>query len=84
MFHTVEAVKALPDFHLNVLFRNGEEKVYDTRLLIEKHEPFQSFKLTCGLFEQVKIDSGGYGVYWNDEIDIGCNELYVNGKQADD
>jgi hypothetical protein len=52
----------------------------NTRLLFEKHEPFQSFKLTHGLFEQVKVDGGGYGVYWNDEIDIGCNELYVNGK----
>jgi len=79
MFHTVESVKALPDFNLLVLFRTGEKKIYDTRLLIEKYEPFQSFRLTHGLFEQVRIDGGGYGVYWNDEIDIGCNELYANG-----
>jgi len=64
MFHTVDSVLALPDFQLYVLFRISEKKIYDTRLLIEKHEPFQSFKLTRGLFEQVKVDGGGYGVYW--------------------
>jgi hypothetical protein len=81
MFHTVEAVKAMPEFHLHVLFRTGKEKIYDTRRMIERHEPFQAFQLTYGLFEQVKIVKGGYGIYWNDEIDISCNELYVNGKQ---
>jgi hypothetical protein len=80
MFHAVESVKTLPDFHLFVIFRTGEKKIYDTRLLIEKHEPFQSLKLTRGLFEQVKVAGGGYGVYWNEDIDISCNELYVNGK----
>jgi hypothetical protein len=80
MFHAVESVKALPNFRLYVLFRTGEKKVYDTRLLIEKHEPFKSFKLTHGLFEQVRVAGGGYGVYWNEDIDISCNELYANGK----
>ena len=80
MFHTVESVKVLPDFHLFVLFRTGEKRIYNVSLLIEKHEPFQSFKITHGLFDQVKVAGGGYGVYWNDEIDISCNELYVNGK----
>ena len=32
-----------------------------------------------GLFEQVKVDSGGYGISWNDELDLSCNELYYNG-----
>jgi hypothetical protein len=79
MFHAIELVKTLPDFHLYVQFRTGEKKIYNMRPLIEQHEPFQSFRLTHGLFEQVKITAGGYGVYWNDEIDISCNELYMNG-----
>ena len=33
-----------------------------------------------GLFEQVKVDAGGYGISWNDEIDLSCDELYHNGK----
>jgi len=80
MFHTIEAVKALPDFQLLVFFRTGEKKIYDINPLFEKHEPFQSFLLTHGLFDQVKVAGGGYGVYWNEDIDLACEELYINGK----
>ena len=34
---------------------------------------------TPGLFEQVAVDVGGYGVSWNDEIDLACDELWENG-----
>ena len=33
-----------------------------------------------GLFNQVRIYAGGYGVVWNDEIDLSAEELYYNGK----
>ena len=33
-----------------------------------------------GLFEQVKVDAGGYGISRNDDIDLSCEELYQNGK----
>jgi len=82
MFHKVEAVKALPNFHLYVTFRSGEQKIYDIHPLIEKYEPFQSFLLTYKLFEQVKIAGGGYGIYWNEDLDLSSDELYINGKQA--
>ncbi len=32
-----------------------------------------------GLFELVRVDAGGYGIIWNDELDLDCNELYYNG-----
>ena len=82
MFHAIEAVAALPDYKLSVLFRSGESKVYDMSALMEKREEFRSFRLTRGLFEQAKVAAGGYGVWWNDEIDVSCNELYANGEAA--
>ncbi len=30
--------------------------------------------------EQVKVDAGVYGISWNDDIDLSCEELYQNGK----
>ncbi|MCL2191540.1 MAG: DUF2442 domain-containing protein [Treponema sp.] len=80
MFHAIETVATLPDYQLSVLFRSGENKVYDMGDLMAKNEAFRSFRLTRGLFEQAKVAAGGYGVYWNDDIDISCNELYMNGK----
>jgi len=32
------------------------------------------------LFYSVEVDQGGYGIIWNDDIDIACDELYYNGK----
>lgn len=32
------------------------------------------------LFAEVEVDTGGYGIVWNDELDLSCDELYENGK----
>ena len=35
------------------------------------------------LFSSVMVDQGGYGVIWNDDIDISCDELWANGETVD-
>lgn len=79
MFNKVASVKPLPEFVLLVAFENGAVKQYDVKPLIEKFEPFQIFLTTPILFKCVRVDQGGYGVVWNDELDISCNELWNNG-----
>ena len=83
MFHKVKAIQPLPEFNLLVLFQSGEQKKYDLRPLFEKLDAFKMLVSTAGLFEQVKVDTGGYGISWNDELDLACNELYYNGQQTD-
>ena len=80
MEYTVKSVEPIEDFCLSVVFENGEAKTYDVKPLIKKYEAFKAFLLTYKLFEQVKVDTGGYGVSWNDELDVSCNELYFNGQ----
>jgi len=82
MFYKVNAVHPLPDLNLLVIFQNGEQKRYNINPLLDMWEPFKALTTTVGLFEQVKVDSGGYGISWNDEIDLACNELYYNGISA--
>lgn len=79
MFHRVYAVKPLPDYRLAVQFISGEEKEYDVKPLFGRWEAFQALTYIHGLFNQVKVDSGGYGISWNDQIDLACDELYENG-----
>lgn len=79
MFYKIKTVKPIKDFILLVGFDNGEHKQYDVKPLLKKWEPFKILKTTKGLFEQVKVDTGGYGVSWNDDIDLSCNEIYENG-----
>ncbi|MDR2044697.1 MAG: DUF2442 domain-containing protein [Clostridium sp.] len=52
---------------------------YPVQPLFDKWESFKSLSLMKGLSEQVKVDVGGYGISWNDEIDLSCDELYDNG-----
>ena len=83
MFNKVKAVQPLPQYHLLVDFVTGERRIYDVASLFDKWEVFRSLTRTAGLFEQVKVDAGGYGISWNDEIDLSCDELYHNGIVAD-
>lgn len=34
------------------------------------------------MFEQVSVDAGGYGISWNDDIDLDCEELWANGHEV--
>jgi hypothetical protein len=79
MFYKVQKVEPLPDLNLLVCFANDEIKRYDVKPLIKEWQPFRSLDAVPGLFERVQVDIGGYGVIWDDNIDLSCNELYNNG-----
>ena len=79
MFNKVKMVQPLPEYNLLVQFQNGEQKLYNVQPLFDKWEGFKALGITRGLFEQVKVDVGGYGVSWNDKVDLSCDELYYNG-----
>ncbi len=80
MFYKVKAVKALENYYLQVTFLNDEVKLYDVKPLFKKWQQFLLLQMANSLFEQVKVDAGGYAVSWNDELDLSCNELYENGN----
>jgi len=78
MFHKVKNVKPLDNYILEITFQDDTIKYYDVSKLFEKWNIFQSLINIKGLFEQVKVDNGGYGISWNDDIDLSCNELWEN------
>ena len=79
MFYKVQDVKPLEKYKLLVTFQNGEIKKYDVKPLFDKWQAFKDLAYINGLFQQVKVDAGGYGISWNDDIDLSCDELYYNG-----
>lgn len=81
MFYKVKEVKPLQEYELLVTFRNGTIKTYDVKPLFKVWDVFHSLQVVPGLFEQVKVDVGGYGVSWNDNIDLECDELWENGVE---
>lgn len=79
MFVKISTVATLHDYVLLVGFSNGEYKQFDLKPLIAKYEPFKSLTQVEGLYEQVKIDVGGYGLVWNDDLDISADGIYEKG-----
>ena len=82
MFNRVKTVQPLPNFTLLVDFMTGEKRQYDVAPLFDKWEAFKSLRSTQGLFEQVKVDAGGYGISWNDEIDLPSDTIYEYGRDC--
>ena len=81
MFHKVKNVTALPDCKLSVQFAEGVTKIYDVSLLFPKYKFFLPLKDNPELFSSVVVDQGGYGIVWNDDLDISCDELWANGEE---
>ncbi len=80
MFHKIKTVHALPDYRLSVQFTEGITKIYDVKPLFSKWEAFQILKQMPELFFNVEVDIGGYGILWNDNLDLSCDELFENGE----
>ena len=80
MFHKVKAVNALPNYRLSVQFAEGVTKIYDVKPLFAKWKPFKALENAPELFSGVKVDMGGYGIIWNDDLDLSCDELFENGE----
>ncbi|HML37782.1 MAG TPA: DUF2442 domain-containing protein [Bacillota bacterium] len=81
LFHKVKTVTALPGYVLLVHFSDGTAKQYDVKPLFQKFSIFSQLAEST-LFSGVSVDSGGYGVSWNEEIDLSCNELWNNGEEV--
>jgi hypothetical protein len=75
------SVEPLENKRLLVKFLNGVEKIYDCQTLIEKFEPFKALEDDV-FFKQVKADPGGYGISWNDNVDLSEYELWTNAVEV--
>ena len=80
MFHKIKSVTPLSDYILSVQFSEGITKHYDLKPLFDKYPMFIPLKKHLDLYYSASVDVGGYGVIWNDEIDIACDELFFNGE----
>lgn len=76
----IASVRPLERMRLLVQFHGGEQRIYDCAQLLSRPE-FQLLAVPA-FFRAVRVDPGGYGVSWNDEVDISEYELFTNGIPA--
>ena len=73
--HTIKSIKVSSEnYSISVLFDNGVTKNIDFKDKIK--EDFYCDLKNKLLFEQAKVDAGGYGISGNDDIDISEYELW--------
>ena len=81
LFHKVKDVAPLPNGELSVQFANGTTKIYDTKPLAVRFPAFAALEDEA-LFLSVEVDQGGYGLIWNDDLDLSCDELWEHGTEV--
>lgn len=82
MYHKIKSAAPLPGYTLRVCFSDGTSIDYAVSQLFARIEAFQTFLSVPGLFDQVRVDPGGYGISWNDDLDLDGEELWTNGTRV--
>lgn len=83
VFHKIKNVSALPEYKLSVQFSEGVTKIYDVKPLMDRMAVFAKLKNRPEQFAAVSVDTGGYGIVWDDELDLSCDELWSHGTHVD-
>ncbi len=78
MFHKIIKVETLEDKILKVYFENKKIKYYDMNKAIKEIKTLEPLK-DENIFKKASVDTGGYGIIWDDLMDISGEELYING-----
>lgn len=79
MGHRILEVKPKEDCIIEAVFFDGEIKQYDMKRLFVTFPQFKEFVGNRNLFENVTVDIGGYGISWNDELDLAAETIWEEG-----
>lgn len=79
MTHRVQEVKAKDNLIIEVVFLGGEVKKYDVKNLFNQFPQFKELLINQEVFNNVSVDAGGYGISWNDELDLDAETLWADG-----
>ncbi len=79
MYRKIKSVRPLNNLKLSAVFQDGTEKEYNVGALSSVFPQFREFDTNQDLFAKVKVDVGGYGISWNDELDLSADEIWECG-----
>lgn len=82
MMHKIKSVKPLENCIISTVFFDGTIKEYDIKKLYPVFPQFKIFDTDKELFASVQVDMGGYGIVWNDDLDLDANDLWEDGEEV--
>ena len=78
---TIKSVSVTGEHTLVVRFSNNEKRKYDVSRLLDR-DMFSALG-NPAFFKNVRIDTGGYALVWDEDTDIGEFEILTNGTPVD-
>lgn len=79
MTHRIQTVKAKENYIIEARFFDGQMVQYDVKPLFVIFPQFKIFERDEELFKVVKVDQGGYGISWNDDLDLDAETIWEDG-----
>ena len=79
MRRIITKIEPKENHFVEAVFADGEIVSFDVKSMFDKYPVFRDLE-NEELFENVKIDGVGYGISWNDEIDLSSDGIYLRGK----
>ena len=80
MHITATKVRFLDDVKLELTYQDGAIVRYDMSVLFSKYPQLEELRRNRELFTHGRLDPGGYGVIWNDDLDIDATGIYEEGE----
>lgn len=81
MHRIITKIKTLDNLEFEATFADGEVVLFDVKTMFEKYPVFHQLE-NKSLFDSIQIDGVGYGVSWNDELDLASDGIYTRGKHV--
>lgn len=78
----IEDVVPLQNNSLLVFFRDGTMRKCEMNEYFEKNQRFSILEKRTDYFARVQIQTGGYGIQWDENLSISDLELYKMGKRV--
>ena len=81
MHRIITEIKVMNNLQFEATFADGEVVLFDVKDLFDKYPVFHQLE-NEELFNKLQIDGVGYGVSWNDELDLSSEGIYARGKHV--
>ena len=78
-FKPIKTISIIDGYTVLAFFKNGVAKVYDFEPLVNTFPPLKPLADDYELFKQIHLSPGGYGIIWNEEIDLAAEDVWYDG-----
>ena len=79
MSHRIQNVKMMDSMNIQAVFLTGEIIQYNLQNPFQSLPQFQKLLSDPVLSSKLKVDQGGYGISWSDDLDLDAETIWEDG-----